>query len=68
MSIDFSFPEELQVVISKVRDFCDQVVRPSEKVIDENEGNRKVLVSEIIEMRKKAQEWGLWLPHMPEES
>ena len=67
MSIDFSFPEELQVVISKVRDFCDQVVRPSEKVIDENEGNRKVLVSEIIEMRKKAQEWGLWLPHMPEE-
>ncbi|MEE2679180.1 MAG: acyl-CoA dehydrogenase family protein [Myxococcota bacterium] len=67
MSIDFSFPEELQVVISKVRDFCDQVVRPSEKVIDENEGNRKILVSEIIEMRKKAREWGLWLPHMPEE-
>ena len=67
MSIDFSFPEELQLVISKVRDFCDQVVRPAEKVIDDNEGDRKVLVEKIIEMRKAAREWGLWLPHMPEE-
>ena len=67
MSIDFSFPEELQLVISKVRDFCDQVVRPAEKVIDENEGDRKILVEKIIEMRKAAREWGLWLPHMPEE-
>jgi len=67
MSIDFSFPEELQLVISKVRDFCDQVVRPAEKVIDENEGDRKILVAKIIEMRKAAREWGLWLPHMPEE-
>ena len=67
MSIDFSFPEELQLVISKVRDFCDQVVRPAEKVIDDNEGDRKILVTEIIKMRKTAREWGLWLPHMPEE-
>ena len=51
MSIDFSFPEELQLVISKVRDFCDQVVRPAEKVIDDNEGDRKILVAEIIKMR-----------------
>jgi acyl-CoA dehydrogenase len=67
LSIDFSFPEELELVISKVRDFCDQVVRPSEKRIDENEGDREVLVEEVIRMRKAAAEWGLWLPHMPEE-
>ena len=26
----------------------------------ENEGDRKVLVEKIIEMRKAAREWGLW--------
>jgi acyl-CoA dehydrogenase len=67
MAIDFSFPEDLRVVLSKVRDFCDQVVRPAEKAIDEHEGDRKVLVDQVIRMRKAAQEWGLWLPHMPEE-
>ncbi len=67
MAIDFSFPEETQLVISKVRDFCDQVVRPAEKRIEDNEGDRQVLVEEVIRMRKQAREWGLWLPHMPEE-
>jgi acyl-CoA dehydrogenase len=67
VSIDFSFPEELELIISKVRDFCDQVVRPSEKRIEEHEGDREVLVEEVTRMRKAAAEWGLWLPHMPEE-
>ncbi len=67
MAIDFSFPEEVQLVVQKVREYCDQVVRPSEKAIDEAPDDRQVLVGEIIKMRKAAQEWGLWLPHMPEE-
>ncbi len=67
MAIDFSFPEDLQLVIAKVRDFCEQVVRPAEKVIEENEGDRRVLVEQVIQMRKAAREWGLWLPHMPAE-
>ena len=67
MSIDFSFPTEIELVRQKVREFNDQVVRPAEKEIDENEGDRKVLVEQVIKMRKAAQEWGLWLPHMPEE-
>ncbi len=67
MAIDFSFPEDLQLVIAKVRDFCEQVVRPAEKVIEENEGDRSVLVEQVIQMRKAAREWGLWLPHMPAE-
>ncbi|MEE3331359.1 MAG: acyl-CoA dehydrogenase family protein [Myxococcota bacterium] len=67
MSIDFSFPEELELVLSKVRQFMAEVVKPAEAEIDANEDDRDVLVSQIISMRKAAQEWGLWLPHMPEE-
>ena len=67
MAIDFSFPEEIDLVRSKVREFCDTVVRPAEKEIETNEGDRQVLVEQVIKMRKAAQEWGLWLPHMPEE-
>ena len=67
MAIDFRFPEEIELVRTKVREFCDQVVRPAEKEIAAHEGDRKVLVEQVIRMRKTAQEWGLWLPHMPEE-
>lgn len=67
MAIDFSFPEEVTHIVSKVRDFCDQIVTPGQKEIEANEGDRKILVREIIKMRSAAQEWGLWLPHMPEE-
>ena len=67
MPIDFTFPEKTQLVIAKVRDFCEQVVRPAEKRIEDSESDRKVLIDEIVKMRKAAKEWGLWLPHMPEE-
>ena len=52
MAIDFSFPEEVTFVVQKVREFCEQVVSPSEKEIEANEGNGEVLVGEIIRMRK----------------
>lgn len=67
MAIDFSFPPEIEHVRQKVREFCETVVRPAEKEIEENEGDRRVLVRQVVRMRKAAQEWGLWLPHMPEE-
>jgi acyl-CoA dehydrogenase len=67
MAIDFSFPEEIELVRQRVRDFIDKVVRPAEQEIEAHEGERKVLVEQVIRMRKAAQEWGLWLPHMPEE-
>ncbi len=67
MAIDFSFPEEIELIRQKVREYCDQVVRPAEKEIADSEDNREVLVKQVIKMRKAAQEWGLWLPHMPEE-
>jgi acyl-CoA dehydrogenase len=67
MAIDFTFPEEIELVRHEVRQFCDQVVRPAEKEIDAHEDDRQVLVEQVIRMRKAAKEWGLWLPHMPEE-
>ncbi len=66
MAIDFSFPPEIDHVRQRVHEFCDQVVRPAEAEIEAHEGDRKVLVKQVIQMRKAAQEWGLWLPHMPE--
>jgi acyl-CoA dehydrogenase len=67
MAIDFSFPEEVTFIVERVRRFCDEVVAPAQKEIEANEGDRKVLVRQIVSMRKAAKEWGLWLPHMPEE-
>jgi acyl-CoA dehydrogenase len=67
MAIDFSFPEELEFVTQKVRDFMAQVVRPAEKIIEESDDDRKTLVEQVKVMRKAAKEWGLWLPHMPED-
>ena len=68
MAIDFSFPpEDEELVVARVREFCDTVVRPAEEQIEASGENREVLIAPIIEMRKAAQEWGLWLPHMPEE-
>jgi acyl-CoA dehydrogenase len=65
MAIDFSFPPDLEALRLKVREFIDQVVRPTEDAMDEH--NRDQLVAGIIKMRKAAHEWGLWLPHMPKE-
>jgi acyl-CoA dehydrogenase len=67
VAIDFSFPEDVKVVVSRVRDFCSQVVRPAEREIEAHSGDRSVLVKQVIAMRKAAREWGLWLPHMSEE-
>jgi acyl-CoA dehydrogenase len=67
MAIDFSFPPELQELRHKVRDFMDTVVRPIEKKAEESSWERDEWVAAIVEMRGAAHEWGLWLPHMPEE-
>ncbi|NNL67886.1 MAG: acyl-CoA dehydrogenase, partial [Myxococcales bacterium] len=67
MAIDFSFPPEIEQVRHQVHRFCEEIVRPAEAEIAAHEGDRKTLVEQVIKMRKAAQEWGLWLPHMPEE-
>ena len=67
MAIDFSFPEEISFIVARVRQFCNEVVAPAQAEIEAHESDRKVLVRQILLMRKAAKEWGLWLPHMPEE-
>ena len=65
MPIDFSFPPELEQLRLKVREFVETVVRPTEAEMEG--GSRDQVVAGIIQLRKAAREWGLWLPHMPEE-
>ncbi len=67
MAIDFSFPPEIEALRERVRTFVEEVVRPGEAKIAEREGDRRLLVEEVIKMRQAAVERGLWLPHMPAE-
>jgi acyl-CoA dehydrogenase len=49
----------------------DEVVRPAEEKLYANapdgEPDRSDIVRMIIELRQKAHEWNVWLPHMPKE-
>ncbi|MEI6571380.1 MAG: acyl-CoA dehydrogenase family protein, partial [Actinomycetes bacterium] len=65
MSIDFSLSPELEAIRIQVREFIDEVVRPAEQAIDEN--NRESLIAGIIKMRTEAKARNLWLPQMPKE-
>ena len=70
MSIDFSLSPELEEIRAKVRTFIAEVVAPTERRLEAEgvaENDRRAYVSELIELRRQAQELGLWLPHMPEE-
>jgi hypothetical protein len=63
--IDFSLSPELEDMRQRTRDFIENAVKPIEGRI--NAGDRKSLISGVIEMRKEAQARGIWLPHMPKE-
>ncbi len=67
MTIDFSFGPDVDEVRFRVREFIDSEVRPAELALREDGSDRKALVSTIVKLRGKAQEWGLWLPQMPAE-
>ncbi len=64
MAIDFSFPEEVEVIRTSIRNFIDEVVKPIEEAMDEDD--RTSVREGVIKMRTEAYERGLWLPHMPE--
>jgi acyl-CoA dehydrogenase len=67
VSIDFSFPPELDALRFRVRAFINDVVRPIETKGDAEDWDRRAWISAITDMRTAAQEGGLWLPHMPAE-
>jgi len=71
MSIDFTLPPDVEETRRRVREFMDEVVRPAEEKLYANapdgEPDRSDVVRMIIELRQKAHEWSVWLPHMPQE-
>src|SRR3989442_15258279 len=67
MSIDFTLPAELEELRGRVRGFIEGEVRPAEEKLAADDGDRRRLIETIIEVRQKATEWELWLPHMPKE-
>ena len=68
MSIDFTLSPELEAIRLRVREFMDEVVRPTEqKIGDPEELERAEYIKLLFGMRDKAKAEGLWLPHMPEE-
>jgi acyl-CoA dehydrogenase len=71
MSIDFTLPPDVDAIRQRVREFMDTEVRPAEEKLYANAQNgepeRRDIVMMIIELREKAKEWGVWLPHMPKE-
>ncbi len=67
MAIDFTFSPEVDEVRAKVRDYCEQVVRPVERRADAESWGRNEWKAAIIDLRRQAREWGVYLPHMPTE-
>ena len=67
MAIDFSFPPEIDEIRERVTTFIAEVVRPIEAQSDAEQWDRDAWIKAIIEMRGKAKEADLWLPHMPKE-
>ena len=69
--IDFTLAPEHEAIRLRVRTFVEDEIKPA---IDQF-GHREEMspeitrayVSELIRLRKKAVEVGLWLPHMPKE-
>jgi acyl-CoA dehydrogenase len=72
MSIDFTLPPDVEEIRKRVRAFMDAEVRPAEEKLYANasiphEPDRGDVVRMIVELRQKAREWEVWLPHMPAE-
>lgn len=68
MAIDFTLPPAVEELRMKVRGFIESVVLPAEAEIETlKDTDRKAYIALLIDLRRKAFEKGLWLPHMPKE-
>jgi acyl-CoA dehydrogenase len=67
MAIDFTLPPEIEALRARVREFIDGEVRPVEDKLVASGADRRAWRTAIVELRQKAREWGLYLPHMPPE-
>jgi acyl-CoA dehydrogenase len=68
MAIDFTLSPEVEALRLRVRDFVDNEIKPLEASIqDHDDIERGEYLRILFQMRGKAQEAGVWLPHMPAE-
>jgi acyl-CoA dehydrogenase len=67
MAIDFTFSPEVEDVRMRVRRFMEEEVKAAETEDLWESDNRRKLVETIILLRQKAQQVGLWMPHMPRD-
>ena len=67
MTIDFTLTPELEELRLRIRDFVDTEIEPIEVQLQDPDRveDRKDYIEKLIGMRVKAQEAGIWLPHMP---
>jgi acyl-CoA dehydrogenase len=63
MAIDFTIPPNVIEIRNRVRAFIKQEIEPAEAEMTKSQNWREG----IIELRRKARQRGLWLPHMPPE-
>ncbi len=71
MPIDFTLPPDVEDVRQRVRAFMESEVRPAEEqLFGEAAGGepaRRDIVAMIVELRERAREASVFLPHMPVE-
>jgi acyl-CoA dehydrogenase len=70
MTIDFTFPPELEALRVRIRAFIDDIVKPAELRIRAEKldsTDRAAYLKVLGSLRKAAREAGLWLPHLPAE-
>ncbi len=67
MAIDFTLPPEVEDVRLRVRKFMDEEVRPVQDGLQSQGAERNRFIQEIVKLRVRAKDLGLWNPHMPKE-
>jgi acyl-CoA dehydrogenase len=67
MPVDFKLSPDVEEVRQRVRKFMDEEVRPTEEKLRDGESDRNGYISAIAGLRQRAQDLGLWNPHLPAE-
>ena len=67
MAIDFTLPPEVDEVRLRVRKFMEEEVKPVQDGLQREEAERGRFIQEIVKLRQRAKDQGLWNPHMPKE-
>ncbi|MCG5212037.1 acyl-CoA dehydrogenase family protein [Streptosporangium soli] len=67
MAIDFTLAPEHEEIRRRVRTFVRDTIMPAVEGLEGEGSSREEYLRVIFDLRKKARDEGLWLPHMPKE-